>query len=43
MKREEADKQNDYMSMIESMMAKQTLTGNDDDFVDGWKPVTESN
>jgi 5'-3' exoribonuclease 2 len=36
--KQEADKQHDYMGMIESMMAKHTI--NDDAFVDGWKPVT---
>jgi 5'-3' exoribonuclease 1 len=36
--KEEADKQNDYLSMITAMMARP-----DDslDFVDGWTPVTE--
>ena len=39
LKAAENEKQNDYMSMVESMMAKTTLTG--DDFVDGWTPVSE--
>ena len=33
----EASKQNDYLSMIEVMMAKHSLNGK---FVDGWTPVT---
>jgi len=46
---EEASKQNDYMSMIEVMMSKASVNGDDDDdnddgelFVSGWKQVTEA-
>jgi 5'-3' exoribonuclease 1 len=39
LKKEEATKQNDFMGMIESMMAKHSI--NDDAFVAGWKPVTD--
>lgn len=37
LKREETGRQSDYMSMIETMMANQSLK--DGNFVDGWEPV----
>lgn len=36
----ENEKQNDYMGMIESMMAKHSIE--DNVFVDGWKPVAKA-
>lgn len=43
LKEMETAKQNDYMSMIEDMMAKHSISDdNDASFVDGWKPVTEA-
>jgi 5'-3' exoribonuclease 1 len=39
LKREEASRHSDYMSMIEAMMADSSL--NEGDYVDGWKPVLD--
>ena len=40
LKQAESEKQNDYLSMIEAMMANTSLS--EKDYVDGWKPVIEA-